>query len=395
MEKMIMLTMTTICLCGQILSQTPNLQAVTGAGASTTNPVTFIHNTGSFAVNVTNNSDADFAIGITAPGATNKYASLQSTIANRNMILNGFNGGYVGIGTASPTQKLEVNGNIKFSSEYNQLQFPASLNVSGGITGDDGNYKRLTLYHGNSIAFETGSNALSSGNTRLFISGTGNVGIGTGVTAPKGLLQLNSSLPELYMTTPDPAATGAAAVIRGNNGTWLFGYGGASGAEVISIGSQDGTASDRSITFAAGGTAKARILANGNMLIGKTTQINTAYKLDVNGITRTTKLVVNSTGADFVFEKGYQLPSLDSVEAFVKVNRHLPGIAPAAEMQKEGLEVGEQQTKLLQKIEELTLYLIEQNKKIDQQQFRLQQQENLMKEQATQIQQLLRAKKGN
>jgi hypothetical protein len=73
------------------------------------------------------------------------------------------------------------------------------------------------------------------------------------------------------------------------------------------------------------------------------------------------------TGADFVFEETYPIPSLEEVEAFVKQNKHLPEIAPAAEMEANGIKLGEMNIKLLQKIEELTLYLIEQNKTLKKQ----------------------------
>jgi hypothetical protein len=113
-----------------------------------------------------------------------------------------------------------------------------------------------------------------------------------------------------------------------------------------------------------GGHQSIFIPANGNVLIGKSTQANTAYILDVNGNLRASKVVVNTTGADFVFAPGYRLPSLITVEQFIKANHHLPGIAPAQQMQQEGVDVGDHQTKLLQKIEELTLYIIEQQKQI-------------------------------
>jgi hypothetical protein len=114
--------------------------------------------------------------------------------------------------------------------------------------------------------------------------------------------------------------------------------------------------------------SKLTILSSGNVLIGKTTQQNSAYKLDVAGFVRANKVVVNTTGADFVFEPAYKLSSLKEVELFIQKNRHLPGIPSAKEMQSDGLDVGEQQSKLLQKIEELTLYLIAQSKKIEDQQ---------------------------
>jgi len=68
--------------------------------------------------------------------------------------------------------------------------------------------------------------------------------------------------------------------------------------------------------------------------------------------------------ADFVFDEEYKLPELDEVEKHIKEKKHLPEIASAAQMKKEGVNIGEFQIKLLQKIEELTLYTIEQNKQL-------------------------------
>ena len=73
-------------------------------------------------------------------------------------------------------------------------------------------------------------------------------------------------------------------------------------------------------------------------------------------------------GADFVFENNYNLPSLESVDKFIKENKHLPEIASAKEMQKDGINLSEMNIKLLQKIEEMTLYIIEQNKLLSKQQ---------------------------
>ncbi|MBS7256146.1 tail fiber protein [Flavobacterium branchiicola] len=75
------------------------------------------------------------------------------------------------------------------------------------------------------------------------------------------------------------------------------------------------------------------------------------------------KVTVNA-GADFVFESDYALPSLESVDKFIKENKHLPEIASAEKMKKDGINLAEMNIKLLQKIEEMTLYMIEQNKQI-------------------------------
>lgn len=75
--------------------------------------------------------------------------------------------------------------------------------------------------------------------------------------------------------------------------------------------------------------------------------------------------VTTTPTADFLFAEDYQLPKLEEVEKYIKDKRHLPEIASAKEMQKEGVNIGEFQIKLLQKIEELTLYTIEQQKAIN------------------------------
>jgi hypothetical protein len=90
-----------------------------------------------------------------------------------------------------------------------------------------------------------------------------------------------------------------------------------------------------------------------------------AYKLAVNGSVRSKEVVVESGWADFVFDEKYKLPKLNDLEKFIKTNKHLPNIPSAEEIQTNGLKVGDVQTKMMQKIEELTLYIIEQNKKIE------------------------------
>ena len=101
------------------------------------------------------------------------------------------------------------------------------------------------------------------------------------------------------------------------------------------------------------------IVKNANLLVGKTSQANSNYRLDIDGTVRANEIVVNTTGADFVFEPDYTLPDLSEVHRHIRENGHLPGVPSAAAMQQEGMAVGELNTILLQKIEELTLYLIE------------------------------------
>jgi len=89
------------------------------------------------------------------------------------------------------------------------------------------------------------------------------------------------------------------------------------------------------------------------------------HRLDIVGTLRAHEILVNTQKtADFVFEPDYDLPNLDVVKEYVTKNKHLPGIQSAKEMEKEGINVGQFQIDLLQKIEELTLHLIEKNEEI-------------------------------
>jgi hypothetical protein len=92
------------------------------------------------------------------------------------------------------------------------------------------------------------------------------------------------------------------------------------------------------------------------------------YKLFVKKGIRTEKVKVELAAgiwADYVFNKDYNLKPLEEVEAFINTNGHLPNVPSAKEIEKEGLNLGEMDAKLLEKIEELTLYVIQLKKEIN------------------------------
>ncbi|TAM94750.1 MAG: hypothetical protein EPN39_16780 [Chitinophagaceae bacterium] len=103
---------------------------------------------------------------------------------------------------------------------------------------------------------------------------------------------------------------------------------------------------------------------NNNVLIGKTSQTNTSYKLDVNGNIRADQVTVNATGADYVFDSTYHLPPINSLSKYINKYHHLPGVSSAQQMKKDGLSIGDTEMQLLQKMEEMTLYMIKMNKKL-------------------------------
>lgn len=107
------------------------------------------------------------------------------------------------------------------------------------------------------------------------------------------------------------------------------------------------------------------VKADGSVGIGTTT--THGHKLAVNGSGLFTKVKVKAYGSwpDYVFQEGYVLPSLSEVEQHIKTHQHLPGIPSRQEVKEQGIDLGEMDRKLLQKIEELMLYTIAQQKQID------------------------------
>src|SRR5690606_29536048 len=89
-------------------------------------------------------------------------------------------------------------------------------------------------------------------------------------------------------------------------------------------------------------------------------------QLSVNGNVRAREIKVETVNwPDYVFEDGYELRSLKETEEFIRTHKHLPNIPSAGEVEQEGIALGQMNRLLLEKIEELTLHLIEKEKRIE------------------------------
>ena len=190
-------------------------------------------------------------------------------------------------------------------------------------------------------------------NTAISVTAAGNVGIGT--TSPAGRLQVTSSGNPVPMVVGDagcgsgfmgltfgqPVGCGNYTLLSNGPHTWLNAPGG-------------------NIQFVTGNAGRMTVSYNGNVGIGTG---NPQYLLSVNGqIGAKDVIVTNSGWSDYVFEPGYRLRPLSELSVYIHAHHHLPDIPSEAEVKEKGVSMAEMQTKLLAKIEELTLHMIQQDK---------------------------------
>jgi hypothetical protein len=236
----------------------------------------------------------------------NSIKSAAATAVLGDLVLNQ-NGGNVGIGVSpNAAYKLDVNGTINAKG----------LLVNG-----------VDLATGSSIWSRTGNSIVAQGSS----AGSFTLNLQT-VTAGDAILALSSN-------------TGGSAIIKA---------------------SKYGTEA-KPLVFQTNDAEKMRIDGLGNVGIGTTIP---DAKLTVKGTVHANEVKVdlNVQGPDYVFEKGYDLMSLEETKAYIEANKHLPEVPSAKEMEKNGVQLGEMNLLLLKKVEELTLHLIEQNKKLEIQQ---------------------------
>ena len=269
--------------------------------------------------------------------------------------------------TSDDFYRLELSG-----SDYGLGLYNSTSGFYGDLTNNAGNLaigstygstfggsaKHLLLNPPASLFFYPGNVGINADNpihARLEINGT----IGATVAmfgADKYGVSIEANNPEIGLNYYYNAG---AKTIKAGYGANI---GMAPGNGDVYIGNFSGNQSATDYGAIAGYQNVITVKQNGNVGIGTT---NPIYKLAVNGSIRSKEVRVESGWSDFVFEKNYKLPSLIYVEKYINAHKHLPGILPAHNIKQNGLAIGEAQTKMMQKLEELTLYMIEANKKIE------------------------------
>ncbi len=323
------------------------------------------------------------------------------------------NAGNVGIGTTAPIGKLDIRAASSYTSpaltiydtgplEYAKIQLQ---NASGAnfwqidaLTNNTDLFNERFLIHNSrlgNIVSVTGDGNVGIGPNNLFPGATLDVARGTAAWGTAAFRGTNTFSYFNYGTTEHTyirgGKTSAKVYLNDNhNGDVVIAKGGGSvaigreiaiaaldveksalgNATAVFRGSQNAciiNAISSEDTYIRGGKSTSNVIIadlGASVGIGTATP-DAAFKLSVNGVIRSKEVIVQSGWADYVFDKNYPLTPLNEVEDFINEHRHLANIPSADEIEKNGLQVGDVQKKMMAKIEELTLYIIALEKKVN------------------------------
>jgi hypothetical protein len=255
------------------------------------------------------------------------------------------------IGRDDGGQKILLNGRVGIGTNTPQvpLHSVGTFNMIQLRMERKGNYEGYCDLGGSNGDFRVWSGGYDQNHKFVVTGDRGYVGIGT--LAPNYALEVNGHM-----------------MVRSNNYVHMGVERPDSDGKItmgVSSGGQEGfLCSKGELKFLTNAVTAPKMYIDkyGNVGIG-TTKLND--RLEVNGTIRAKEVKVeHANWPDYVFSRDYALRDLGDVEAFIQEHQHLPGIPSQEEVEKKGVGLGEMDRKLLEKIEELTLYVIQQNKRI-------------------------------
>jgi hypothetical protein len=301
--------------------------------------------------------------------------------------------GNIGIGTMNPKQKLHiVNGNIVISktsakapnSENGAIMFGADVNdgVPSGKWGIEYLSSDHPEYGGYGLNFWRPWNPAGGGwaNYALFLHDSGNVGIGK--REPQAKLDVNGSfkaqsanffgnlsvkenvfnlsLGSAYTSNLGWGTSYIGFNATRDNGNWTLNGDGANNGGAVIWASVGGDIFFASIPKSSANSGSAQTIQDVEV------KGNIKLQLTHAGVLKAKEVQVTlANWPDYVFNEDYKLLPLSAVEQYIKENSRLPEIPSAQEVEENGVELGNMQKKLLLKVEELTLYILDLQKQID------------------------------
>ncbi|MES2774777.1 MAG: hypothetical protein V4722_11370 [Bacteroidota bacterium] len=366
---------------GTIRLSTMMNSATSAAIGTTTNHPLFFYTNNTFPPAVTISTAGNLGVGgsiatgsskVEAFTANDTYGFLQSSAGGvRVGTYANASGGYYGTLTNHPLYLFSQTGNAAIAllqngnvgignnlpSEKLTVQTPTN---NYGLNHTDGNVSLVTFVGGSAITagwLGTKSNHpigffTNNSGAQMVIQQNGSVGIGP--FAPTNRLHVSANSASngygqllLEETENDFARLNFKSTSTQNSGNNFW--------SIAAINSNTRSSERLNFyNFASGDIMT--LTGDGNVGIGTSSP---TYKLSVNGNIRSKEVVVETGWADYVFDEDYQLAPLEEVGKFIRENKHLPNIPSAKEVEAKGVNLGDMQKRMMEKIEELTLYVIE------------------------------------
>jgi len=286
-----------------------------------------------------------------------------SANSSNYLFMNGSNGN-IGVGTTFPTEKIDIIGNVQAQKGIFNKSLPDGTNFSSSA---DRNAKCLVLTAG---TLKDLNDMTRTFNFLDFPASNINpypqIVLGISDRANKGRLRFvaDQGRGSDFLLYDKDQETNFKVFDDGNNQITV--HMPKPRSRMVIAGGESYLPEHK---FVVRGSSKieGNILTDSNVGIGTAsfTDGSDNYRLSVNGNVRAHRVRVYTDWADYVFDDDYKLLPLEELKSFIDKNKHLPNIPSANEVEQQGIELGEMNKMLLEKIEELTLYMINLNKEIE------------------------------